>query len=102
MPPTIILPLVGFSSRVSNLNKVDLPAPDGPTIITNSLGSTCKLTRSSADPLRLYVLDTLSRRITTILYQIELMVCGLQPRLYEGVYAAVENFLRVMGFIASS
>src|SRR5262245_42344046 len=58
-----ILPLVGFSSRVKSLSKVDLPAPDVPMMITNSFGSTCKETRSRAVLLRLYTFVTLSSRV---------------------------------------
>src|SRR5512134_4109932 len=41
-PPTRISPSSGWSSAARRWRRVDLPQPDGPTIATNSPGSTVR------------------------------------------------------------
>ena len=64
MPFIVISPEVGVSSRMISLRKVLLPAPEAPTINTNSALSMCRLTLWSALVPLGYVLDTFSKSIT--------------------------------------
>src|SRR4051812_42937249 len=82
----IILPLDGRSSRVSSFSSVVFPAPDCPTMMTNSRGSTCNEIRSSDGmPPFEYVFVTLSNRI------ISPIIANLDEALAESSYAC---FLR--------
>ncbi|MCY1381031.1 hypothetical protein D9M69_689010 [compost metagenome] len=66
LPPTRTLPAEGNSRPAAILIKVVLPQPEGPTMETNSLSPTSKLTSSSArkrSPPRLKVRCTRSKVI---------------------------------------
>ena len=58
-----IFPSVGSSSLNKSRSKVVLPAPEAPTIETNSLGLILRVTFFNAIELSLYILDTLSKKI---------------------------------------
>src|SRR5216683_3624123 len=63
-PSTKILPLEGFSSRISRRTRVDLPAPDGPTRKRKSPSGTSRLMSRRASVPVGYVLWTCWKLIT--------------------------------------
>src|ERR1700694_1325175 len=63
-PSTKILPLLGFSSRMRSLTRVDLPAPDGPTRNRKSPSGTTRLMSRRASVPVGYVLKTCWKLIT--------------------------------------
>src|SRR5437016_4664065 len=64
MPSTKILPLLGFSSRISRRTSVDLPAPEGPTRKRKSPSGTSRLMSRRASVPVGYVLKTRWKLIT--------------------------------------
>lgn len=75
MLPTIILPLVGTSSFIKSRIRVLLPAPEAPTIVTNSFGFICSETPDNATVLFGYITDTLSSKIICIIVAQKRMMC---------------------------
>src|SRR6202011_4396832 len=63
-PSTKILPLLGFSSRIRSLTRVDLPAPEGPTRNTKSPSGTTRLTSRRASVPVGYVLKKSWKLVT--------------------------------------
>src|SRR5690242_10741206 len=89
----MILPLVGRSSLVSSLRSVVLPAPDWPTTMTNSRGSTCRLMRSSDGVVApLYVLVTLSNSIISTIIAKPLKVLVTNKRSDFGLNLLYDAF----------
>jgi hypothetical protein len=67
LPPTLTSPAPGNSSPAAIRRHVVLPQPDGPTIVTNSLSRTSKLTSSSVGKSRPSRLNTRLTRSKTML-----------------------------------
>src|SRR6186713_891191 len=67
LPPTLTTPVPGNSRPAAIRRQVVLPQPDGPTIVTNSLSRTSKLTSSSVGKSRPSRLNTRLTRSNTML-----------------------------------
>ncbi len=82
LPPTMISPWSGQSSAAKRLSSVVFPAPEEPTRITNSPGSTSKdvfkRARTDSRPRR-YVFDTDLTSIRELLFMVYLSEGYEQP-----------------------